>query len=101
MEAFSPTIRPTYAHQEILSRLSKKKKVLDKHRPSAPAILDRLRKDFIIEWTYNSNHIEGNTLTIAETKMILERGITVGGKWLREHFEVINHEKPSSSWRSW
>lgn len=44
----------------------------------------------MLEWTYNTNAIEGNTLTINETKVVLE-GITVGGKTMREHLEVINH----------
>lgn len=45
-----------------------------------------------MEWTYNSNAIEGNTLTLIETKVVLE-GITVGGKSMREHLEVINHKE--------
>lgn len=49
-----------------------------------------LREKLLLEWTYNSNAIEGNTLTINETKVVLE-GITVGGKTMREHLEVINH----------
>ena len=49
-----------------------------------------LDKDFQIKYIYNSNAIEGNTLTLHETKVVLE-GITIGGKTLREHFEVINH----------
>ena len=44
----------------------------------------------MLRWTYHSNAIESNTLTLLETKMMLE-GITVGGKALREHFEAINH----------
>ncbi|MCD8500667.1 MAG: Fic family protein [Bacillaceae bacterium] len=44
----------------------------------------------MLDWTYNSNAIEGNTLTISETKVVLE-GITIGGKTMREHLEVINH----------
>ncbi len=44
-----------------------------------------------VEWTFNSNAIEGNTLTLLETKLVLEQGLTIGGKKLREHFEVINH----------
>ena len=47
-------------------------------------------EDFQIKYIYNSNAIEGNTLTLKETKIVLE-GITIGGKTLREHFEVINH----------
>lgn len=45
-----------------------------------------------LEWTYNSNGIEGNTLTLRETQVVLE-GITIGGKTLKEHLEVINHDK--------
>ena len=78
---------------DLRKRIAAKKEVLDSKRPIPMSILHRLREDFAVEWTYNSNSIEGNTLTIAETKMILEDGITVGGKTLREHFEVINHDK--------
>jgi len=46
----------------------------------------------VLEWTYNSNAIEGNTLTLKETKVVLE-GITIGGKSLREHMEAINHKE--------
>jgi Fic family protein len=46
-----------------------------------------------IEWTYNSNSIEGNTLTLHETKMVIEEGFTIKGKSLREHFEAVNHQE--------
>ena len=46
-----------------------------------------------MEWTYNSNAIEGNTLTLSETKVVLEDGITIGGKTLKEHLEVVNHKE--------
>jgi Fic family protein len=46
-----------------------------------------------IEWIYNSNAIEGSTLTLRGTQLILEQGITIGGKSLREPFEVINHQE--------
>lgn len=91
--AFTPTISFPYDLAEVQDRVRNKKVLLDQKRPIPYAILQRLRDDFAVEWTYNSNHIEGNTLTIAETRLILEDGITVGGKSLREHFEVINHEK--------
>jgi Fic family protein len=52
--------------------------------------LASLREKLMLEWTYHSNAIEGNTLTLRETKVVLE-GITVGGKSLREHFEATNH----------
>ena len=51
-----------------------------------------LQEAINLEWTYNSNGIEGNTLTLRETQVVLE-GITVGGKTLKEHLEVINHDK--------
>lgn len=72
---------------EIIDDLKAK---LDQHRPLSPAIVKNLHEDLILRWTYHSNAIEGNTLTLLETKVVLE-GITVGGKALREHFEVINH----------
>jgi Fic family protein len=50
-----------------------------------------LHEDLVLRWTYHSNAIEGNTLTLKETKVALE-GITIGGKTLREHFEAINHK---------
>ena len=52
----------------------------------------RLNEQLTIEWIYNSNAIEGSTLSLRETQLILEQGITIGGKSLREHFEVINHQ---------
>jgi Fic family protein len=45
-----------------------------------------------VEWTYHSNAIEGNTLTLAETRLVLLDGLTVGGKSLREHLEALNHK---------
>lgn len=69
------------------------KKKLDTKRPLPVETVRSLHDDLIIQWTYNSNAIEGNTLTIYETKVIVEEGITVGGKSLREHFEAINHKE--------
>lgn len=66
------------------------KNKLDAQRPLSPSIVINLQEDLILRWTYHSNAIEGNTLTLLETKVVLER-ITVGGKALREHFEAINH----------
>ena len=65
---------------------------LDQYRPLSPEILNNLHEDLVLRWTFNSNAIEGNTLTLQETKVALE-GITVGGKSLREHFETINHKE--------
>ena len=67
-----------------------KKSKLDKARPLPANSVKSLLNHVLIDWTYNSNAIEGNTLTISETKVVLE-GMTVGGKTMREHLEVINH----------
>jgi Fic family protein len=74
------------------TKLDKLKAKLDNYRPLKSEIVENLREDLILRWTYNSNAIEGNTLTLNETKVVLE-GITVGGKSLREHFEAINHRE--------
>ena len=68
------------------------KKELDIKRPIPKETLKSLRESINLEWTYNSNGIEGNTLTLRETQVVLE-GITVGGKSIKEHLEAINHEK--------
>lgn len=78
--------------QNLFKSIDQKKKILDDNRPLPPEVIENLRDYFLVDWTYNSNAIEGNTLTLLETKVILE-GITVGGKSLREHFEVINHKE--------
>ncbi len=67
------------------------KKELDNKRPIPKDTLRTLQEKINLEWTYNSNGIEGNTLTLKETQVVLE-GITVGGKSIKEHLEVINHE---------
>jgi Fic family protein len=66
------------------------KKDIDQRRPLTKNQYNTLRNNLIIEWTYNSNAIEGNTLTLSETKVVLE-GITIGGKSIVEHLEAINH----------
>ena len=68
------------------------KKQLDSKRPIPKETLKSLKESINLEWTYNSNGIEGNTLTLRETQVVLE-GITVGGKSIKEHLEAINHEK--------
>lgn len=68
------------------------KKEIDHFRPLSPKMSESLQQNLIVEWTYNSNAIEGNTLTLSETKVVLE-GITVGGKSVKEHLEAINHKE--------
>lgn len=72
--------------------IDKKRAELEKYRPLPTNTLKSLRENMLVEWTYNTNAIEGNTLTISETKVVLE-GITIGGKSIREHLEVINHRE--------
>ena len=67
-------------------------KELNSRRPISKETLKSLKEAINLEWTYNSNGIEGNTLTLRETQVVLE-GVTVGGKSLKEHLEVINHEQ--------
>ncbi|UOE58943.1 Fic family protein [Priestia filamentosa] len=74
----------------MFEQINRKKVKLDTLRPLPKYTLKSLREKLLLEWTYNTNAIEGNTLTLNETKVVLE-GITVGGKTMREHLEVINH----------
>src|SRR5438477_3598561 len=69
------------------------KSEIDQYRPLPAVIIPMLKEYFRIGLTYSSNALEGNTLTETETKIILEDGLTIGGKSLKEHFEVIGHSK--------
>ena len=77
---------------DYFNEVDKLKQKLDSKRPLPESTLKSLKETINLEWTYNSNGIEGNTLTLRETQVVLE-GITIGGKSIREHLEVINHEK--------
>ncbi|EDT02120.1 filamentation induced by cAMP protein Fic [Burkholderia ambifaria IOP40-10] len=74
----------------LLNTIDADKATLDAARPLPQHTVASLREKLLLEWTYHSNAIEGNTLTLRETKVVLE-GITVGGKSLRGHFEATNH----------
>src|SRR3989338_6851035 len=74
-----------------LKQLTEKKHRLDRYRPLPRELVKNLEDWFRIELTYTSNAIEGNTLTRQETALVVEKGITVEGKSLREHLEAINH----------
>ena len=76
---------------KYLARIAEKKSQLDALRPFPAAALKNIKENLTLEWTYNSNSIEGNTLTLQETKMVIEEGFTIKGKSLREHFEAVNH----------
>lgn len=74
----------------MFEQINRKKARLDTLRPLPKYTLKSLREKLLLEWTYNTNAIEGNTLTMNETKVVLE-GVTIGGKTMREHLEVLNH----------
>lgn len=74
-----------------LKQLTDKKQELDGFRPLPPELVTNLDEWFKVELTYTSNAIEGNTLSRAETALVVEKGITVDGKTLQEHLEAINH----------
>lgn len=75
-----------------LLKITKLKEQLDKKRPLTEGELQRLSEEFIVEYTYNSNAIEGNTLTLRETDMVL-RGLTIDKKPLKDHMEAIGHKE--------
>jgi len=75
---------------KLLKQVDARKSQLDALRPLPPATVASLHDKLALEWTYHSNAIEGNTLSLRETQIVLE-GVTVGGRSLREHLEAINH----------
>ena len=79
--------------RRLMQRINDKKERLDNLCPLPEGILARIRQSLNLEWIYNSNAIEGSTLSLQETRLILETGLTIGGKSMREHFEVINHQQ--------
>lgn len=75
----------------LVSLIDKKKAMLDERRPLTDGEVQRLYEDFMVEYTYNSNAIEGNTLTLRETDMVL-RGLTIDQKPLKDHMEAVGHK---------
>lgn len=75
---------------ELFAEVDTLKADLDKRRPLTQGELQRLREEFLIEYTYNSNAIEGNTLTLQETALVLE-GVTIDKKPLKDHLEAVGH----------
>ena len=78
--------------ESILLRIDKKKKELDGRRPLTDGEVARLNEEFIVEYIYNSNAIEGNTLTLRETDLVL-RGLTIDQKPLKDHMEAVGHKE--------
>lgn len=92
--------RPASGHEMPIGELAAKyatlsllKEDLDALRPLSPEAVKNLHDDMVLRYTYHSNAIEGNTLTLMETKVVLEDGLTIGGKSMREHLEAINHRE--------
>jgi len=79
--------------QTTFDRLFEKRDLLNKSRPLPAIAMQKIKEALSVEWTYNSNSIEGNSMTLQETYVILNDGMTVKGKSLREHFEINNHHK--------
>jgi Fic family protein len=79
------------ADESAPARIAALKRELDALRPLSAAALAQLQKHYDVELTFTSNAIEGNTLTLRETAEVIEHGITVGGKSLREHLEALDH----------
>src|SRR4030065_826423 len=78
---------------DILSKIDSIKATLDGYRPFNEHVVKQLRDYYRIGLTYSSNAIEGNTLTESETKVVIEDGLTIGGKSIREHSEAIGHAR--------
>jgi Fic family protein len=77
--------------EQIDKEIAERKRRLDERRPLGTATLRALEDYYDVELTYTSNAIEGNTLSHQETALVIEKGITVGGKTLREHLEAADH----------
>ena len=69
------------------------KEEIDSYRPFKKQLLNELQQFYRIRFTYSSNALEGNSLTESETKIILEDGLTIGGKTIREHSEALGHSE--------
>lgn len=78
--------------ESILLQIERKKVELDGRRPLTAGEVARLNEEFIVEFTYNSNAIEGNTLTLRETDLVL-RGLTIDKKPLKDHMEAVGHKE--------
>src|SRR3989338_7050411 len=77
----------------LRKRLDEKLAKLNALRPLDPAQIEKLREQLEVEMTYNSNAIEGNSLTLRETFLVLEEGMTIKGKPLKDHLEVKDHKE--------
>ena len=79
--------------ESTFDRLIEKRDLLQQSRPLPRIAMQKIKDSLSIEWTYNSNSIEGNTLNLRETYVVINEGMTIKGKTMIEHFEVNNHHK--------
>lgn len=79
------------ANDDLLNQIAAKKAELDRLRARAPDGLTNFQHTQDLELTYTSNAIEGNTLTAVETTLVVEKGITIGGKPLNDHLAAVDH----------
>ena len=91
-DAAKPTDGRYKTKESLIPIIEEKLEELNKRRPLTEGELERLNEEFLTEYIYNSNAIEGNTLTLRETDMVL-RGLTIDQKSLKEHLEVIGHKE--------
>ncbi len=91
-DAAKPLDGRTRSPDGVLARIDRLKAELDQCRPLTAGESARLREEFTVEYTYNSNAIEGNTLTLRETDLVL-RGLTIDRKPLKDHLEAIGHKE--------
>lgn len=92
IDAQKPSDSRCKSTNSLLSQIDLKKQELDKKRPLTEGEVARLNEEFAVEYTYNSNAIEGNTLTLRETDLVL-KGLTIDKKPLKDHLEVIGHKE--------
>lgn len=77
----------------LLDEIDSLKASIDEQKPASEPVLKQLREYYKIGLTYTSNALEGNSLSLSETKIIIEDGLTIGGKPLRDHLEVLGHSE--------
>ncbi|SFM05179.1 hypothetical protein SAMN05421830_112115 [Desulfomicrobium norvegicum] len=87
-------------HHDAFANLDALKSKLDAHRPLAPELVRNLREDMVLRYTYHSNAIEGNTLTLMEVKVILEEGLGIGGKCCGITSKSSTMPTPSRIWKA-
>jgi Fic family protein len=79
--------------ETLLQDIERLKAEMDRMRPLSPTMQAKLRENFLIKYTYNSNAIEGNSLTLNETALVVLHGMTIGGKPIKDHLEALGHSQ--------